>query len=343
MRSRKFGSVREQIYAQEREVRTMTEELKRLKGIWRSPCYTDGDFLIAVDIREKMPDIPDAEPVRFAGICNGIRNTTVQASVYDAMMAELHGDKARRAEKFRKTHDRCKKSKDKTPADRRKDKINRMHRMYGLMFEDGKNWYWEYCPEGRKQTTDPDADIVINRKIAEMEKAAYAELLPDREHIVGTTTLTSMIHRLWKQMVILRKPYEDKGYDCFEHFYYDRDGVYRYMRYYCDRYYTVQNDYDVLCTLRNILRARKMHEVTEYDSEEDENYFVEVGMRRFHDLLAEMNPQPRYIDDGWRNWRDYQDELDAQYWKDLAHLDDYIAEERGDYFLTEEEEDDLYE
>lgn len=315
------------------------------------PCFVYGipkdadDEELFIGYCTAIPESsPIADPVGFVRRKNGIRNTTVQASVYDAMMAELQGDKERRAEKWRKTHDRCKKSKDKTPADRRKDKINRMHRMYGLMFEDGKNWYWEYCPEGRKQTTDPDADIVINRKIAEMEKAAYAELLPDREHIVGTTTLTSMIHRLWKQMVILRKPYEDKGYDCFEHFYYDRDGVYRYMRYYCDRYYTVQNDYDVLCTLRNILRARKMHEVTEYDSEEDENYFVEVGMRRFYDLLAEMRMNdPEYIDEGWNDWEKYQEELDEQYRKDLWAQEDELEGYLWDYSISRMGEDDLYE
>ena len=319
-------------------------ENRKLSTPVRIPTYEEVAAHIAILQDVGFCDTPVAESCyAWNGIGDGRRNTEVQASLFDAMMAELHGDKARRAEKWRKTHDRCKKSKDKTPADRRKDKINRMHRMYGLMFEDGKNWYWEYCPEGRKQTTDPDAEILINRKIAEMEKAAYAELLPDREHIVGKTTISGMIAHLWKQMAELRKPYEDAGYDCFERYYYERDSVYRHMSYYNDKYYSILDDYKDLCRLWDVLRARKMHEVTEYDSEEEENYFVEVGMRRFYDLLAEMHPEPHYIDDGWKDWRDYQDELDAQYWKDLAHFDDYVAEERGDCFLTEEEEDYLYE
>lgn len=285
------------------------------------------------------------------GIHNGLRNTEKQASVYDAMMAELHGDKARRAEKFRKTHDKCKKSKDDTPADRKRNKIRHMRKMYGRMWEDGKEWCWAYGREGRKQTTEPDADILINRKIAEMEKSArddgtesyYREVYP--EHYVGTTTISGMIDRLLKRLNELRKPYEDAGYECFERYYYERDGVYRHMRYYSDEYRSVHDDYEVLCTLWNILRARKMHEVTEYDSDEEENYFVEVGMRRFHDLLAEMHPQPHYINEGWLDWRDYEDALNKRYWESLGELDSYLWDNSISHMWQEndDEEEDWYE
>lgn len=316
-------------------------ENRKLYAPVRIPTFDEVAAHIAILEDVGFCDTPVAESCyAWNGIGDGRRNTEKQVSVYDAMMAELHGDKARRAEKWRKTHDRCKKSKDDTPADRKRNKMLRVRKMYGLVFEDGHNWYWEYGSTGSKQTTEPDAEIVRNLKYAEMEKSAYAELLPDPEHYVGTTTIAGMIDRLWKRLTELRKPYEDAGYDCYVEYYYERDGVYRYLRYYNDEYRRTYDDYEILCRLSDVRRAKKMRTL-EYDAEDIE-YFTEVGMRRFYDLIAEMHPQPRYIDDGWRNWRDYQDELDAQYWKDLAHLDDYVAEERGDYFLTEEEEDDWY-
>jgi len=290
------------------------------------------------------PENTVPEVATFSGIGDGRRNTEKQVSVYDAMMAELHGDKARRAEKWRKTHDRCKKSKDDTPADRKRNKANRLRKVYGLnAFEDTKFgrtiFIWD-GKSGRKKFPEHEAEIFRNLKERSAEKAAYAELLPDSEHYVGTTTIAKMIDRLWNRLTELRKPYEDAGYDCYVEYYYERDGVYRYLRYYNDEYRRTYDDYEILCRLSDVRRAKKMRTL-EYDAEDIE-YFTEVGMRRFYDLLAEMHPEPRYIDEGWRNWRDYQDELDAQYWKDLAHLDDYVAEERGDYFLTEEEEDDWY-
>lgn len=302
-------------------------------------CNTDAEIAINADICEKLPDYSVPESVRFAGIGNGRRNTEVQASVWDAMMAELQGDKERRAEKWRKTHDRCKKSKDKTPADRRKDKMNRMYRLYGRMWEDGHYWYWEHR-EGCKQTTEPDAEILRNMKVAEMEKAAYAELLPDREHIVGKTTLSGMINRLWKQMAELRKPYEDKGYECFENYYYRYFNGYRFMMNYTTEYYDVQSDYEYLVRWADVLAARKKG-VALYELEKaDAEYFCESGQRVFDRLVKQMNPEPHYIDDGWNNWAKYQEELDEQYWKDLWAQEDELEGYLWDYSIAHMGEED---
>ena len=318
---------------------------RKLYAPVRIPTYEEVAARIAILGDIGFCDTPIAESCyAWNGIGDGIRNTEKQVSVYDAMMAELHGDKARRAEKFRKTHDKCKKSKDKTPADRRKDKINRMHRMYGLMFEDGKNWYWEYCPEGRKQTTDPDAEILINRKIAEMEKAAYAELVPDREHIVGKTTISGMIAHLWKQMAELRKPYEDAGYECFENYYYRYFNGYRFMMNYCTEYYDIQSDYEYLVRWADVLGARKMGRVFDECDEADAEYFCESGQRVFDRLMKQMHPEPHYIDDGWNNWEKYREELDEQYWKDLWAQEDELEGYLWDYSINQmgHWEDDLY-
>ena len=323
----------------------MREKLKNMMwgertGEWVPHTYAEQYILC--DIAENMPEIPMADPVRFGGLGYGRRNTEVQASLFDAMMAELHGDKARRAEKFRKTHDRCKKSKDDTPAKRKRNKMLRMRKLYGLVFEDGNGWYYEYGSTGFKQTTEPDAEIFRNLKLAEMEKSARADMTEEPEHYVGKTTLSGMIDRVFKRLMEARKPYEDAGHTCYERYYYDCDSGYRHIGYYNGRYYSALDDYENLCRWWNILRDRKMGNGSKYD-EDDERYFEYVGKYTFDRLVKQFHPEPHYIDEGWKDWRDYQDELDAQYWKDLAHLDDYVAEERGDYFLTEEEEDYLYE
>lgn len=131
-----------------------------------------------------------------------------EISVFDAMMAELHAEKELRAEKFRRTHDLCKKSKDKTPADRKRDKKVRMRKLYGLAaFEDtnhGKTvFYWD-VKGGAKKFPEYEAEIFRNLKQGEAEKSAYAELLGDPEHHVGFNTAERFMYNADKRMREIR-------------------------------------------------------------------------------------------------------------------------------------------
>ena len=105
-------------------------------------------------------------------------------SVFDAMMAEILGEKELRAEKFRKTHDMRKKSKDDTPADRKRNKIRRIRKMYGVCFEDGKDWYWENGKEGQKKSTEPDAEIFRNLKHDVRERSLRGDWDAEIEDII---------------------------------------------------------------------------------------------------------------------------------------------------------------
>lgn len=80
----------------------MREKLKKM--MWGEPTgewipYTFAEYAIMQNICENLPEITIAEPVTFAGENNGRRNTEKQASLYDAMLAEIYaehdGEKAR--------------------------------------------------------------------------------------------------------------------------------------------------------------------------------------------------------------------------------------------------------
>jgi len=153
------------------------------------------------DAVQKIPEIVPEIPVRDSGY---IGKHEQNVSVYDAMMAEIHADKAIRAEKFRKTHDLCKKSKDDTPADRKRNKLNRLRKMYGDVWEDGREWYYENGKTGSKKSTEKDSEILRNLKDAELERSAYAELIPDMEHHVGYNTVQRIMYNADKRMREIR-------------------------------------------------------------------------------------------------------------------------------------------
>ena len=150
------------------------------------------------DAVQKIPEITPEIPVRDSGY---IGKHEKNVSVYDAMMAEIHADKAIRAEKFRKTHDLCKKSKDDTPAERKRNKLNRLRKMYGDVFEDGREWYYENGKTGSKKSTEKDADIIRNLREASAESDAIRDYITDPvERNVGTATLQQKIDRKYAEL-----------------------------------------------------------------------------------------------------------------------------------------------
>ena len=167
---------------------------------------------------EAVEDIPEEKPApvpyRFhtAHPYEG-KHEIDKAKIYDAEFAEINADKAIRAEKFRKTHDMRKKSKDDTPADRKRNKIRRIRKMYGVCFEDGKDWYWENGKDGQKKSTAIGAEILRNLKVAEMEKSAYADMIPDVEHRVGFNAVQRIMYNADKRMREIRAEVAEGRYD----------------------------------------------------------------------------------------------------------------------------------
>lgn len=191
------------------------KELDKIRLGFCNFCTTYAELAMNWDICEKLPDIPVAEPVCFAGISDGKRSDAVQASLYDSMMAEISAEKYARAEKFRKTHDICKKSKDDTPADRRRNKLYRLRKLYGNVWEDGREWYYENGKTGSKKSTEKDAEILRNLKVAELEKSAYAELMPDNtERHIGFNAVQRIMYNADKRMREIRAEKADPEGRC---------------------------------------------------------------------------------------------------------------------------------
>ena len=97
------------------------------------------------------------------------RSASREIYLYDEMHAEILGEKEKRMRKFQRTH-----KKDKTPAMRKRDRNNRLRKMYGLVWEDGWGWCWEQ-KSGPKKIPEYEADIIRNMRIINAEKFARAD------------------------------------------------------------------------------------------------------------------------------------------------------------------------
>lgn len=87
----------------------------------------------AVDI---IPELPVAESVTFTGISDGKRTDAVQASLYDAMMAEIYAE--RDGEKARvRNRRRADRKHPENKAERMRKAHNRLERKYGYYSNDG--------------------------------------------------------------------------------------------------------------------------------------------------------------------------------------------------------------
>lgn len=212
------------------------------------------------------------------------RVAKAEISVFDAIHAELLGEKELRAEKFMRNHGVDKfgnpVKKDKTPKDRKADKIRRIRKLYGDVFEDGRYWYWERGKEGQKKIPDKDAEILRNMKDAESDRimredyedeqrqAYWDEIgyVPER---VGKTTLQKAIDRLWNKLAEMRKPYEAKGYFCMTENYAEDRHAYELKLYPIAYYYTLWKMQD-LQNWQEVLTNAKFGIDDGYDAEERE-------------------------------------------------------------------------
>ena len=105
------------------------------------------------------------------------RIARAEISVFDAMLAEIYaehdGEKAR--VRNRRKADR---KHPENKAERKKEKQNRMHRLYGIAYEDtkyGKTVYFWDKKEGQKKFPEYEAEIFRNLKERSAEKSARAD------------------------------------------------------------------------------------------------------------------------------------------------------------------------
>lgn len=128
--------------------------------------WTFEEWKMFWEMLNSMPEFrfgekPVAESVTFDGISNGKRNTEKQASLYDAMLAEIYAE--RDGEKARVRNRRCADRKHKVlPEERKHREEMRKDRMFGY-------YYNENCP---KVMFAPDSLPIKNRKYAEGDRIA---------------------------------------------------------------------------------------------------------------------------------------------------------------------------
>ena len=148
--------------------------LNGMPSVHTAPTYEEVATHIAILTDVGFFDDPIAESVpAWSGFGDGKRSDAVQASVYDAMMAEIMDE--RNAEKAKVRNRRRENRKHpENKCTRQKEKIRRIHRLYGLCFEDGYGWSWEY-KSGAKKHPEYEADIIRNMKSDEMDRIARAD------------------------------------------------------------------------------------------------------------------------------------------------------------------------
>lgn len=150
---------------------------------WIAVCMEQYASEIPAEAWYNLPQKePIAEPVCFDGISNGKRNTEKQASLYDAMMAEIMGEHDGSKAKVRNRRRADRKYK-MTPKMRKEQEEMRKDRMFGYYFN--KN-----CP---KVMFCPDSEPIKNRKYAECDRIARADWDTEKENHVEQMR---KIHRL---------------------------------------------------------------------------------------------------------------------------------------------------
>lgn len=133
---------------------------------------------------EAVWNIPEIVPEKIADNSGYIGKHGENVSVYDAMMAEIMDD--RNAEKARVRNRRhADRKHPENKAERNKEKQNRMHRLYGLAYEDtkyGKTVYFWDKKEGQKKFPEYEAEIFRNLKERSAEQIARADWDTEKEN-----------------------------------------------------------------------------------------------------------------------------------------------------------------
>ena len=177
----------------------MREKLKNM--MWGEPTgewipYTYAESAIMWNICEKLPEIPIAEPVPFTGESNGRRTTEKQASLYDAMLAEIYAEHDGNKAKVR---------------NRRSERRNHMAENWEAEKDRRRDMHWNHlekkarrdagCKYGNHWASNAERKVryaeIIARKDWEIDKNCdYAEMLAEIQ-------LRKMIERADKDRTML--------------------------------------------------------------------------------------------------------------------------------------------
>ena len=153
-----------------------------LKLMWveEKPMWipvTEQEDAERVAMIEAVRNIPEIMPEQIADNAGYIGKHAENVSVYDAMLAEIYaehdGEKAR--VRNRRHADR---KHPENKMERKKEKQNRMHRLYGLAYEDtkyGKTVFFWDKKEGQKKFPEYEAEIFKNLKERSAESVARAD------------------------------------------------------------------------------------------------------------------------------------------------------------------------
>lgn len=133
--------------------------------------------------------------------------------LYEEMSREHEGTKAR--VRNRRRADR---KHPENKAERKKEKQNRLHRLYGLAYEDGNRYIWGK-KEGQKKFPEYEAEIFRNLKERSAEKDAICDYMTElRERKVGYNAVERIMYNADKHMREIRAKVADPEGKCDDTF-----------------------------------------------------------------------------------------------------------------------------
>ena len=226
------------------------KELDKIRLGFCTFCTTYAEIAMNDDICEKLPDISLAEPVCFAGIGDGKRSDAVQASVYDAMMAEIADEHDDRLRKFERTH-YVRNDGKPIKKDKRKANYSRRVLYFDRDLDDrfpnkGKSMYMTI----RKYRDDMAESV---------RRADYdAEVNPEQERYVGKTTLAKQIDRKYAEMQKMKEEFcrEHECRPLFDDYAVTKQ--FGFIVWYPDEYYRLKNEYEQLVDKQDKLYQQKI-------------------------------------------------------------------------------------
>lgn len=219
--------------------------LEKLRNMTIAEMVDERDFAIAV---WSIPEIQHEKPVVMWGAVDYGPGFHAKYG-YDELIADFYAEHDAQKESVRNRR-RADRKHPENKAERKKNKQNRMHRLYGLAYEDtkyGKTVYYWDKKEGQKKFPEYEAEILRNMKDAELEKSARAELIPDPEHYVGKSTIAKRMKRAGERMQKIADDFcRQNGYVWGERWAYDPNDHYYHVDY-PDEYYRARSEYIDLC------------------------------------------------------------------------------------------------
>ena len=136
---------------------------------------------------------------------------------YGYLYAELCMEHDAKKEKVRNRR-RADRKHPENKAERKKEQQNRLHRLYGLAYEDGYGYIWNK-KEGQKKFPEYEAEIFRNLKERSAEKDAICDYMTElRERKVGYNAAERIMYNADKHMREIRAKVADPEGKCDDTF-----------------------------------------------------------------------------------------------------------------------------